>query len=495
MSLTLFIGSVVTLLVGLGVALAGWRGRRVNDHPLCRWCRFDLEGVYPGATLCPECGAGLNRARAIRRGARRRVWGAVALGVVLALASGLVVGTIVFATLTRSNLNEYKPAALLLWEGRHLGDESSQAAATEFARRLKADRLSPRRTRQAVELALDLQGDLERAWSTTWGDIVEAAHRKGVVDEDRFARYLRNAFVVRFQARERIRPGDALAIAGGVHEIRGGTSIGPMCKLEITGVEIGGRPVDVKPPGHFDGTSNEVWVSNSTTAMATVVSSGPSLERLWVGAEAHGELKPGPHEARVSLKLTHEYLGAFSFSSSSQAIVEKTARSLPFTVLEDGDDWLVKLRSEALATTTSDMLALGCNVELRNDLGQVFPSSVVEVRFAGLDELNTGLAHEVVLKSDNQEWSVGWLTTDPVVSNGMNESLQSEWDPPEALETVDVILRPSEAFARRTLSLTELLDEEVVIAEVDIIENGKPRRERGRIARDLIRRFLRSGEE
>ncbi|HMN40458.1 MAG TPA: hypothetical protein PKE29_06395 [Phycisphaerales bacterium] len=43
------------LVVGAGVpgAVLAWRSRFIRGH--CRWCRYDLAGLAPGAT-CPECG-------------------------------------------------------------------------------------------------------------------------------------------------------------------------------------------------------------------------------------------------------------------------------------------------------------------------------------------------------------------------------------------------------------------------------------------------------
>ena len=37
------------LAAGALLVLWGWRGKRLNDHPVCGWCGFDLEGVYPAA--------------------------------------------------------------------------------------------------------------------------------------------------------------------------------------------------------------------------------------------------------------------------------------------------------------------------------------------------------------------------------------------------------------------------------------------------------------
>ena len=48
------------------VLVVGWRGRRVNRHPICRRCEFDLFGRPAEATRCAECGADLRR-RAVHR--------------------------------------------------------------------------------------------------------------------------------------------------------------------------------------------------------------------------------------------------------------------------------------------------------------------------------------------------------------------------------------------------------------------------------------------
>src|SRR5437867_3917554 len=86
----MFAAAILALVVGACGVVAGVRGRRINDHPICRVCRFDLTGVYP-APLCPECGAGLlaTQGRApVLMGERRRRWWALIPGVALVLMGG-----------------------------------------------------------------------------------------------------------------------------------------------------------------------------------------------------------------------------------------------------------------------------------------------------------------------------------------------------------------------------------------------------------------------
>ena len=61
-----FFGLAVVLLV------AGWRGKKIDDHPWCRKCRFDLVGCPETTESCPECGADLTSKRSFRIGQRRK---------------------------------------------------------------------------------------------------------------------------------------------------------------------------------------------------------------------------------------------------------------------------------------------------------------------------------------------------------------------------------------------------------------------------------------
>ena len=69
----LLIAGAVTL-VGIVLALVGWRGRRVGDHPYCRRCGFDLFGRARGSIVCSECGAELHRGGAVVVGVRTPRW-------------------------------------------------------------------------------------------------------------------------------------------------------------------------------------------------------------------------------------------------------------------------------------------------------------------------------------------------------------------------------------------------------------------------------------
>jgi hypothetical protein len=59
------VGILITLAIALflgGISLVarGLRGRRIDDHPLCERCGFDLTGKPQGSDICSECGAELS---------------------------------------------------------------------------------------------------------------------------------------------------------------------------------------------------------------------------------------------------------------------------------------------------------------------------------------------------------------------------------------------------------------------------------------------------
>src|SRR5438477_1788271 len=110
---TVMVWLIVTSIAAAGVWLIrrGWLGRRIDDHPLCRRCGFDLYAKPETSTRCAECGADLGIARAIRIGHRRRraVW--IATGAALFLPLIVALGASLFGV--HVDWIKHEPAWLL----------------------------------------------------------------------------------------------------------------------------------------------------------------------------------------------------------------------------------------------------------------------------------------------------------------------------------------------------------------------------------------------
>lgn len=108
---------VSMLLLGVGGILVvhGWRGRRLDDHPLCSRCRFDLHGlgIDTPDSKCPECGVMLEKCPP-RIGNRKRSPARIITGATLLLVM-LVFSGIHHAT-QAGNLRRYQfmPTGMLL---------------------------------------------------------------------------------------------------------------------------------------------------------------------------------------------------------------------------------------------------------------------------------------------------------------------------------------------------------------------------------------------
>ena len=199
----------VIAAAGLALTLLGLRGRRVDDHPLCRRCGFDLTG-NPDAAVCNECGADLTRKKAIRIGHRARRKLPLAAGLAV-LVPCLVIAAIAGYIIARGvDVQAYKPAWLLSRELRSGDAAARDAAVAELAKRLKADALSPGAAANVVEWALAMQADRDQQWDVRWGRLVESARADAKASDEQWQRYARQGFVPELSVRTDVRQGDPL---------------------------------------------------------------------------------------------------------------------------------------------------------------------------------------------------------------------------------------------------------------------------------------------
>lgn len=209
LALVLTVAGGVAALAGASLLIRGLRGRRVDDHPCCRRCGFDLHGLdlALATARCPECGRDLGakstgptgtpqpggRSRAVRIG--RRVpnlvvaWIGVLLLVVLALPAGLLAGLL----WSGADPDRYKPVWWLLHDAGSANETTARRSKDELRRRMVMDEISSRDVRAIARQALVRQAGPESGWHQQWGTLFEIAWIGGWLDEDMTAQYLKNA--------------------------------------------------------------------------------------------------------------------------------------------------------------------------------------------------------------------------------------------------------------------------------------------------------------
>ncbi len=133
----------LALLIGVVLTWLGLRGRRVDNHPICRRCRRDLFGLGSDSAACPECGADLTTYN-IRTGTRVRRSRFIYVGATLAVLGLLALTPLTMTLMLGARANGMKPLWLLMWESaRYLSEDGRRRAVRRLhpfePRRASAD--------------------------------------------------------------------------------------------------------------------------------------------------------------------------------------------------------------------------------------------------------------------------------------------------------------------------------------------------------------------
>lgn len=446
----LIVAGGVGLCVGLGLLIAGIRGRRLDDHPVCRGCRFDLAGVFPGRKVCPECGASLGAARAVRKGNRRRRPRVLALGAVL-LAIGVgATGGGVYSSAAGVNWNRYKPVWLLLVEARTSDAASAGAALKELSLRVTEDSLSQSRVKSLVEEATSRQADAKASWLGAWGDLVEAARTAGQVANEDWAAYIRRSATVRLVARARQRAGGVVHCEIELSPARCGTSEMTVADVEKGELRIGGARQDDAFPG------GRVAFSPQATAGS------------FSGSVPVGELEPG----RYVLEAAYEIgLGQGWGSEAPPVVVVKGEQSVEVELVGP-DVELVKVIEDA-AALEAVRGTIGVDPVKVTSAGMHWVHVTTNVWFGARDY---AMAFDVFLRDESgREWPLsGMAMSAGIGKQGFGGGINIEG--PFEAEEVDLVLRASPRRAEEEVGIAEILGGTIVVPGVKVMhQEGAPK--------------------
>jgi hypothetical protein len=272
--------------------VAGVRGRRIDDHPLCRRCGYDLTGRHPDASRCPECGADMSNRSAIRVGHRTPSRRVVAVAMLLIIVSGVGGGTTAWLRLRGFDPLPYQP----LWWLRHriAGSITDRDIAfSEVARRaawLRGDQLAP-----FVDKALTIQAQ-PTATDTPAFHLIEAAHAANKLPHDQWVTYAIQAYTLGLVTRPVLVPGDSLPTLFPVRTVRLDDAKF-MVQTEMTALSLDGRPVALTDP--MRQPDNGMLCLIAAKGSTTTGAGGP-----WLTADLTTGLSPGPHLMAATVRLS-----------------------------------------------------------------------------------------------------------------------------------------------------------------------------------------------
>ena len=412
---------------GFGVFWAGWRGKLVDTHPRCRKCSYDLTNRPEDQQRCPECGAWITAAHAIRCGTYQRRPRLMLIGL-FAMLVGVFWAVLSFqVALGKLEPNDYLPIS---WQTRDIW--ADEQAAALFLKRVQARRFSAKQLAGLVDQILDRQANPKVVWRRSWGDIVETAHRSQLLDKPRWERYSRQAMPVEIRIRPAVRRGDPIPVEAAFGEIRVGQANSPWvewwCVLE-----------------HKDTQTRVRVPSLSFMQYGYRLGWAPAqhLELLPTDTPAWAAVSPGPQNISIVQTMSLSQRGR----DTATFAVDKTVQMLPPDQPTARPIDRPDLRETIEAGTTANMDRYG-RIE-------------VHLRRVPVD-----LAFDVALRWGEAEWPLGQLT---VSKAGRQKETKHRFDrelPFLNAHRVHIVLRPSLAAAVATVDMTEFWNGEEIVQEM-----------------------------
>ncbi len=495
MAVQMLIVLFAAIVLGVVLVALGIRGKRINRHPSCRDCGFDLSGTLPDGVTCPECGAGLKRPKAVREGQRRRMWIVTTVGALLVLLPVSGIGIATYAVLTGANLNQYKPVGLLLWETKGSNAQTLEAAAEEFTRRRQAGTLDPSVTSRIVDAALDIQNDPDRPWTTEWGDFIEMVDLDGNASKEQMQRFRDQCVTLECEVRPNIRPGEPLPIKFSNSGTRLGTGSIVFAQAFIRSATIDGQPLDVEFIGPqvteitFAAMAfGMAGVGNESTVWGGMVSGDASPWGMVMGMDMMGgqtpalrlpdDLTPGTHRLRMVLGVRGREIDMnTNFDLSSNApdnereghtlvldvpFVVTTSDTAGIEVIEPTESMEQEIR-DAL-TPVSGWIQSGIGfggryVEVSLENGNL-PCDLAFEAFLRVDEKQLPLG--TVLRAAKQDtgsppFGMDMLTTDLSAMVG-DVDISAAW----------LVLKPNPDLGLHTTDITRVYGGEIILKNLDI---------------------------
>ncbi|MCZ6445300.1 MAG: hypothetical protein O6758_03850, partial [Planctomycetota bacterium] len=442
----------LTFCVGLALLWIGLHGKRINNHPWCRKCKYDLVGSPEVPAICPECGVSLKKQRSVRIGQRRKRPALSALATVVLILTVSTAGWVGWRESRDFDWNTVKPVWWLKQESTSSNATVAGTARLELLRRLDesifsiddSDGLSKSQINNILEHALTIQADPHAVWSPQWGDFVQVAWRHSLVTQDQIRRYLRNAFQpgIKITARKRVRNRAVLPIRFDYELCRSATFTSFDARFQLELATLG----DWELPRSL--LLQEPWDMRS-------------VNRLTEWKRPLISLTPGDYTLRIRYRVV--VTSKFDYSHSGPLA--------EWTVEQQTQVTVVDRLTEVVRAVTDERLADGVRAAIvvkplrwDDNHNSVDIGGSIVVRRPPVD-----LAFEILLRAGGQEMRVGYLTA--VKGGGIEEIDTQPWWPGPSLagsDSVDIILRPSLSVAERSLNVTELWYQEIVIENVPL---------------------------
>ena len=342
------------------------------------------------------------------------------------------------------------PDFAVVLKARHGGTATQNRAWRELVRRVKADSLSDSAINSVVDDALALQQNTSVAWIAEAGDFIQAARKQQHVDDERWARYARQAVNVSLKVRPKIRIGDRLTAEVVIGPCRAGGDSGNQLVLRnptphATGDLIRSRPVDLN-----DGSSGQ-----SLTAGV----SGSDYVPIELDSKKMTEASLGKHELVVDINFTLR-----EGWEDDAALIAKHPVQLKGTwELVPKDTPLTQHIPDDSAEIRGAMKQSLSNITIKRRVQPTYTSVNFDVKLASLP---VPVGFQVKVREGERTWDAFRFARN-ANAGPMTYRFGTSIEDFDAKQ-VDVIFTPDERAVLETTGATQLWDGSVVIEGVPV---------------------------
>ena len=442
-------------LTGLFLLRTGWRGRRLDDHPVCRRCRFDLTGIPRGGggepPRCPECGW----RREPRVGNRRRSGLRIASGAVLLGLALVGSGAVAWSRADAAGLAAVKPVWLLRIEARTGESDAAAVALRELTDRLLVGELSADQGEQLIVEALAhgpagnptvYHASIGSSWDRLAAELMRAGHGS---DEQRVA-LAKSWLDLSVRVRPRVEQGAVLPM-----ELSGGTygpptDVGLWRTPQQATVSINGHthPIGYSRSGPVEG------------GRGFGPSSRAEIVEFDLRSDVFGTLAEGTHAVYIEqpVEITDGPSG-----TPLVAWIEKDV--LDFDIVVSGQDSISLIQDQNLGKQIQDSLSIKYDELRRAGSARIYFSVSLDDNARRIPPF----AFRIELRHGKDSWWIGDISGEKD-AHGITFNLNQAIPPRDLQEgdLVDVVFIPSVAAAKKTVGLTSIIDHEFVIPGVPV---------------------------
>lgn len=400
---------VLPMLAGLALLVFAIQGRRINDHPHCRRCRFDVVGLALPAT-CPECGHTLVTPKDLRQGLRRRSLPLLATAMALVLISLSGASALMFGVFRGVNWYSKMPDQMLVamadgWLGSASAPELAELRERANARTLDSQTLAILAAR-----ATAAQQNASRSWIDSWGDLVVRAKEVGAISRPEFEAFLDRAMSVTPHTRRIVRSGGVLPLSFDIQMLRApyeGDAAITAANVQVTFVSAGGAP------HRIDSGSFELSGSCRSNRFGALQTSNPTLWQMWGRQSAYvpvPHIEPGEYSLEVSADATPNITPSLYPGSPPASLYRSDSPrprqwSLPLTVLPESQPLVRVTRNQEVVSA----LQAGFSIRLKRCTGPgdmpntTKPGLQLILTYPALPEACTLQVHLVVSNSKSED--------------------------------------------------------------------------------------------